>query len=139
MTGKANVSTENDQHTVIIEKEGRPEIGAFLLGALVGAGIALLFAPSSGEETQRRIREQARRLRAVTEDRVRGLREDLGSRLDSARRAAGQGRVAVSDARTELEERLARSKAAYRAGLHAAREEYDRRRDAEGKASPEAD
>jgi gas vesicle protein len=69
------MSTENDQHTVIIEKEGRPEIGAFLLGALVGAGIALLFAPSSGEETQRRIREQARRLRALTEDRMRGLRE----------------------------------------------------------------
>ena len=133
------MSTENDQPTVIIEKEGRPEIGAFLLGALVGAGIALLFAPSSGEETQRRIRRQARRLRALTEDRVRGLREDLGSRLESARKAADQGRVAVSEARAELEGRLARSKAAYRAGVDAAREEYDRRRDAEGKASPEVD
>ncbi len=133
------MSTDNDQHTVIIEKEGRPEIGAFLLGALVGAGIALLFAPSSGEETQRRIREQARKLRALTEDRVRGLREDLGSRLESARRAAGHGRVAVTDARAELEDRLARSKAAYRAGLDAAREEYDRHRDAEGKDPAEAD
>ena len=133
------MSADNDQPTVIIEKEGRPEVGAFLLGALVGAGIALLFAPTSGEETQRRIREQARKLRALTEDRVRGLREDLGSRLETARRAADHGRVVVTDARAELEERLARSKAAYRAGLHAAQEEYSRRRDAEGKESAEAD
>lgn len=120
------MGTENDQHTVIIEKDGRPEIGAFLLGALVGAGLALLFAPSSGAETQRRIREQARRLRVLTEDRVRNLREDLGSRLDSARSAADQGRLAASDARSDLEDKLARSKAAYRAGLDAAREEYGR-------------
>ena len=110
------MSTENDQPTVIIEKDGRPEIGAFLLGALVGAGIALLFAPSSGQETQRRIREQAGRLRALTEDRVRNLRDDLGSRLDTARKAADHGRLAASDARTDLEDKLARSKAAYRAG-----------------------
>jgi gas vesicle protein len=123
------MSTENDQPTVIIEKDGRPEIAAFLLGALVGAGIALLFAPSSGQETQRRIREQASRLRALTEDRVRNLREDLGSRLDSARKAADQGRLAAADARADLEDKLARSKAAYRAGLDAAREEYGRQQD----------
>ena len=35
------MSTGDDQHTVIIEKDRGPEIGAFLLGALVGAGIAL--------------------------------------------------------------------------------------------------
>ena len=133
------MSTETDQHTVIIEKDGRPEIGAFLLGALVGAGIALLFAPSSGQETQRRIREQARRLRTLTEDRVRNLREDLGSRLDSARSAADQGRLAAADARTDLEDRLARSKAAYREGLDAAREEYGRRQDESGGDNPKGE
>ena len=126
------MSTDNDQHTVIIEKDGRPEIGAFLLGALVGAGIALLFAPSSGQETQRRIREQARRLRTLTEDRVRNLREDLGTRLESARKAADHGRLAATDARAELEDKLARSKAAYRAGLDAAREEYGRGHEDDG-------
>ncbi len=123
------MSADNDQHTVIIEKDGRPEIAAFLLGALVGAGIALLFAPSSGQETQRRIREQARRLRTLTEDRVRNLREDLGTRLESARGVADHGRLAAADARAELEDKLARSKAAYRAGLDAAREEYGRQQD----------
>jgi gas vesicle protein len=32
---------------------------AFLLGSLVGATIALLYAPSSGEQTRRRIREKS--------------------------------------------------------------------------------
>jgi len=30
---------------------------AFLVGGLVGAGIAMLYAPASGEETRRKIRE----------------------------------------------------------------------------------
>ncbi len=30
---------------------------AFVLGAALGAGLAILFAPSSGEETRRRIKE----------------------------------------------------------------------------------
>ena len=32
---------------------------AFLLGAAVGAGVALLLAPQSGEETRRRLGETA--------------------------------------------------------------------------------
>lgn len=117
------MSTGEDQPAVIVERDHRAEIGAFLLGALVGAGIALLFAPGSGEETQERLRTQAQKLRALTGDRVRGLREDLTARVESARGVLGQGRQLAEEARVELEEKLARSKAAYRAGLEAAREE----------------
>ena len=35
-------------------------IFAFLLGGVVGATVALLFAPASGEQTRRRIRESNR-------------------------------------------------------------------------------
>lgn len=111
------MSNGEDQPAVIIERDRRTEVGAFLLGALVGAGLALLFAPSSGEETQQRLRAQAKRLRALTEDRVRGLREDLGARVESARDVLGQGRQLAAEARQELEDKLARSKAAYHAGL----------------------
>ena len=31
---------------------------AFIVGGIIGAGLALLYAPSSGEETRRRLREQ---------------------------------------------------------------------------------
>lgn len=117
------MSTGDDQHTVIIEKGHGTEIGAFLLGALVGAGIALLFAPATGADTQKRIREQARRLKDLTGDRVRGLRDDLGSRMSPARGVVEQGRRIAADARAELEDKLERSKAVYRAGIDAAREE----------------
>lgn len=117
------MSTGEDQPAVVVEKDRRSEIGAFLLGAVVGAGLALLFAPGSGEETQRRLRNQAKKLRSLTEERVRDLRDDLGSRMDSAKGVLGQGRQLATEARAELEEKLARSKAAYRAGLDAAREE----------------
>ncbi len=120
------MSSGEDQHTVIIEKDRGPEIGAFLVGALVGAGLALLFAPGSGAETQRRIREQARKLKDLTEERVRGLREDIGTRMDSAKGVVAQGRHMAAEARGELEEKLERSKAAYRAGIEAARAESQR-------------
>lgn len=120
------MSMGDDQHTVIVEKDRRTEIGAFLLGALVGAGIALLFAPATGADTQARIREQARKLKDLTGERVRGLREDLGSRMAPARDAVDQGRQIAADARAELEDKLERSKAVYRAGIDAAREESKR-------------
>ncbi len=134
------MSSEEDQRTVIIEKDRSPEIGAFLVGALIGAGLALLFAPGSGAETQRRIREQARKLRELTEDRVRGLREDLGTRMDSAKGVVEQGRHMAAEARGELEEKLERSKAAYRAGIEAAREESRRQlADGDGQQASEGD
>ena len=120
------MGTGDEQHTVIIEHDGRREIGAFLLGALVGAGIALLLAPETGAETQKRLREQAKKLKDLTEGRVREWRDDLGSRMGPAKVVVDQGRQIAADARAELEEKLERSKAVYRAGMDAAREESRR-------------
>ena len=131
------MSSGDDQHTVIIEKDRGAEIGAFLLGALVGAGIALLFAPATGADTQKRIREHAKRLKDVTGERVRGLRDDLGSRMGPARNVVEQGRQIAAEARAELEDKLERSKAVYRAGVDAAREEGRRQlQDGGGNGSP---
>ncbi len=115
------MSAEEGQRTVVVEKDGRSEIGAFLLGALVGAAVALLLAPGSGEDTQRRLKEQAKRLRSLTEDRMKGLREDLGLRVESAKGVVEQGKRLAADARADLEDKLERSKAAYRAGAADAR------------------
>jgi gas vesicle protein len=48
-----------------------------LIGALVGAGIALLVAPSSGEETRRMIARRARRLAADARERYDEARHQL--------------------------------------------------------------
>lgn len=133
------MSTGEDQHTLIIEKEKDrgPEIAAFLIGAVVGAGLALLFAPATGADTQRRIREQARRIKDLTGDRVRELKDDLGSRMGPAKGVVEQGRQIAVGARAELEDKLERSKAVYRAGIDAAREESRRQlADSGGNDSP---
>jgi len=118
---------------IVIEREGGAGLGPFILGALVGAGLALLFAPQSGEETQEEIKAGARRLRDVAQDRAREVqhniedrfsvvRENVQARVESVREAVDSGRQAALEARDELERKLERSKAAYRAGIEAARD-----------------
>jgi gas vesicle protein len=122
----------DDGPYIVIERESAG-VGTFILGALVGAAVALLFAPQSGEETQKEIRDRALRLKSAAEERVRDAQRQLETRLDSARQgisegmeavreAVDSGRQAATDARGELERRLERSKAAYRAGIEAARQ-----------------
>jgi len=53
-----------------------------LVGGLVGAGLALLFAPQSGAETRRIIRRRAKRVAADAQDRY----DDVKDRLHDARR-----------------------------------------------------
>ena len=57
-----------------------------LIGALVGAGIALLVAPSSGEETRRLISRRARRLAADARDRYDEARHQLRRAREHRRR-----------------------------------------------------
>jgi len=47
----------------------------FIAGTAVGASLALLFAPASGEETRRKIRRSAERSRDQIADRGRDLME----------------------------------------------------------------
>jgi hypothetical protein len=60
-------------------------VGGLVLGALIGAGIALLVAPERGKSLRGRL---ARRIRAASDD-VRGNFEDL---KDSARRRLARRR-----------------------------------------------
>jgi gas vesicle protein len=118
---------------IVIERDGGGGLGSFILGALVGAGLALLFAPQTGEETQEEIKARALKLKDAAHDRVRdaqsslegrlsAARESVQSRVESVREAVESGRHAAVEARGDLERKLDRSKAAYRAGIDAARE-----------------
>src|SRR4029078_5987754 len=59
---------EDDQPYVVIERRSEGGVGAFLLGIALGAGVALLLAPRSGEETRRDIKRRARRVRRAAEN-----------------------------------------------------------------------
>ena len=117
---------------VIETRGGAAGAGTFLLGALVGAAVALLLAPRSGAETQAEIAGAARRLVDDVEGRVSGARERVGGRVSGtlesvrggvetrvaqARAAVGAGVGAARDAREELRRRVDDAKRSYRAGL----------------------
>jgi hypothetical protein len=57
-----------------------------VLGALVGAGTALLLAPDRGDVTRRRIGRQVRRLRRGAQDRFDDVRDGAERELRRARR-----------------------------------------------------
>ena len=47
---------DDDERYIVIDRGHGGGVGSFLLGALVGAGVALLMAPKTGEETQAELR-----------------------------------------------------------------------------------
>lgn len=141
---------DDDLPTFVIETRGGGGAGTFVLGALVGAALALLLAPRSGAETQAEIAGAARRLRDDVEGRVTGARDRVAGRVDrtrervsdtfgsvrgevetrvqQARAALDAGRGAARDARGELQRRVDEAKRAYRG-----------RRDGNGAAADQAD
>ena len=58
---------ENEPY-VVIERESSTGIMPFLIGAALGAGVALLLAPRSGADTRRDIKRRANRVRRAAED-----------------------------------------------------------------------
>ena len=73
---------------------------AFLLGAAVGAGVALLLAPQSGEETRRRLGDAARKIGDDLDDKMRSAKDELKHRAGDLKAAIGAGRDAYGRART---------------------------------------
>ncbi len=132
------MSEQDQQPYVIVERRASGAI-AFICGALVGAGVALLLAPKSGRETQADLREGARRLREGAGERLTDFRDTMGERYDRTREQMGTrvdafrqnvaerqkqaeeaikaGKDAARQARSDLEARVAESKEAYRAAL----------------------
>lgn len=121
--------TDRDD-VIVVEREGDSShsFGWFLLGAVLGAGAALLLAPQTGPETRRAIRNRALKVRDFADEKLQTLRETLGADEDedeeeegeegedgaeSAPRVRRGGRTGA--AREELERRLARARARRRA------------------------
>ena len=59
---------------------------AFLSGAMLGAMAAILYAPSSGEETRRAIKGYARRTEDEVLEKGKEIRADLSHTVDEAKR-----------------------------------------------------
>lgn len=132
----------DDLPYIVIERHSAG-FSPFLWGALLGAGVALLLTPRTGPETQEEIRRGVLRLRDTAEgrvnetrdvvngavarargrvqDRIDTVRDVVETRAAQARHAYEAGRRAASEARSELERRIADAKDTVHAVSDAAR------------------
>ena len=69
-------------------------MGGFLLGAVLGAGLALIFAPMAGEETRRHIGDAARKPKDGTRNRLDHMTGTLKDRVGDVGAAIDAGKDA---------------------------------------------
>ena len=74
-------------------------VAAFVLGAIAGAAVALLMAPTTGEEMRRMIGEKAREGREKANEAAREGREFVNRQREHLTNAVERGREAYQQAR----------------------------------------
>jgi len=112
----------NEDHVVLVERDGSSSVVWFLVGGLLGAGLALLYAPQSGARTRRDLGRRVGKLRQAADQALTDLKDAVGpGDRPAGQRAEGdadeEGRAPVSAARRELEQRLAEARARRRKAL----------------------
>ncbi len=118
---------------VYVERAADSSAKWLFWGAALGAGLALLYAPRSGEETRRVLQRKLWKIRAMTEEKFDELaqqfgagkellpelddedEEDLFGLPEEPPAARGRAPAGGGSAREELERRLAESRARRRA------------------------
>ena len=128
----------DDEGPYVVIERSEPGIGTFVMGLAIGAGLALLLAPRTGEETRRDLQRRARKIGDQAQDLVSEVTESVTHTLHAAKdrvensidstrnaveikrrqvsNAVHAGRAAAQQARVELEQRIAETKAAYKEG-----------------------
>ena len=107
---------------VVVVQERSSDVGSFLLGIAIGAGVALLLAPRSGAEVRADIGRRVKKAKGDVADTFTDAREKVEERLERARAlvekrrrqvadAVEAGRSAARDAHTELNHRLGDARA----------------------------
>jgi gas vesicle protein len=74
---------------------------SFVLGAIAGAALALLYAPGSGEETRRKLAEKAREGRDRAEQLAQDGREFFNRHREDLASAIDRGREVFESTRKE--------------------------------------
>jgi gas vesicle protein len=117
----------NQRREVVYVERGDSSAKWLFWGALLGGGLALLYAPSSGEETRRNLQRKLWKLRAMTEEKLDEITQQFGGAKESLEgmmdededeeiegdleERGFQGRTSKASPREELERRLADARA----------------------------
>ncbi len=135
-----NREREREREVVVLSRGGDSSAKWLLWGAVAGAAIALLYAPSTGEQTRRSVQRRLRKLRAMAEEKMDELSEQLGDRRqrvedwledadefmeadDDELEEEEDAEEAEANPRAELEERLARARSRRRGVADASEEQ----------------
>ena len=128
------IADDSSPSPVVIIEKSDGGLAAFALGAMAGAALALLWAPRTGEDTRRVLKNKGRELvtaaeetaeqlqeiwsggvertKAKIEEGVVSAREAVDEKRTAATDALDAGKAAVHSARGELERRLAKARSA---------------------------
>ena len=99
------------QHEHLGEHASRtkPVLGGLLIGGLIGAGTALLFAPQSGERTRAEIQNKTIELRDRTTDTVKDAVSQAKSKTrQMASDVVGQARELTQHGKEALDDQLSK-------------------------------
>jgi gas vesicle protein len=84
----------------------RKVAAAFLVGGLVGAAFALLYAPQSGRETRKDIAKKAKRIKKesvdLVEDAIDSINDFAGDMKDKVEEIIGRGRDLSDSAKKDV-------------------------------------
>ena len=130
---------DREREVVYVQRGGDVSAKWFLWGALAGAAVALFYAPATGEQTRRGVQRRLWKLRAMAEEKLDELTEQLGDRRQRAEEWLEDAEevlevddegfddeevdVAPVTARAELEQRLARARSRRRGVADASEEQ----------------
>lgn len=129
---------DREREVVYVQRGGDVSAKWFLWGALAGAAVALFYAPATGEQTRRGVQRRLRKLRAMAEEKMDELTEQLGDRrqrveewLEDAEEVLevddegfeDEDVEEVASPRAELEQRLARARSRRRGVADASEEQ----------------
>lgn len=85
----------------------KPVLGGLLLGGLIGAGTALLFAPQTGEQTRAAIQNKTVELRDRTTEGVKGAVSQVKNKTRQVTsNVLGRGQEVVHQGRDVLEDSM---------------------------------
>lgn len=115
----------DEREVIVVERDGGGSVKWLLLGAAVGAGLALLFAPKPGKEFRRDLGQRIKGLKDLADETLTELKMEIGAEDDEAPETEGgaYGEDAEAEpirrppanpkvaARQELERRLAAARA----------------------------